>query len=109
MQPRTPSGGPENRCSIFPINSGKGGDRVHAKFTDSSEMGKGRGQFQKEDVVLMRDDFLPKNQWPLVIITETLESSDGLLSTVFNLKKVPFLSVHALKFESYLNLIKVRI
>lgn len=43
---------------------------------------KNNRQFQKGDVVPMRDDSLPRNQWPLAVVTETFESTDGHIRKV---------------------------
>lgn len=43
---------------------------------------KNNRQFQEGDVVLMRDDSLPRNQWPLAVVTETFESTDGHIRKV---------------------------
>ena len=39
-------------------------------------------QFKEGDVVLMRDDSLPRNQWTMAIVKETFKSSDGLVRKV---------------------------
>ena len=39
-------------------------------------------QFKEGDVVLMSDDSLPRNQWPIAIVKETSKSSDGLVRKV---------------------------
>lgn len=43
---------------------------------------KNNRQFKKGDVVLMRDEFLHRNQWPLPVVTETFESTDSYIRKV---------------------------
>ncbi|KAK3087319.1 hypothetical protein FSP39_004638 [Pinctada imbricata] len=39
-------------------------------------------QLKQGDVVLLRDDSLARNQWPLAVITDIFESSDGRVREV---------------------------
>ena len=38
--------------------------------------------FKVGDIVLLKEENVPRNQWPLAKITETLASDDGLVRSV---------------------------